>query len=83
MSKPYFCRNSFLIDWRHKRLKNKIDLLLFYRDHFMDFRKVPSLSLCTVFDSTSSNIDLVLSINPTNNVLVFGDFNVHHKNWLT
>ena len=43
----------------------------------------PSLSLCTVFDSISSNIDEVLSINPSANVFVFGDLNVHHKDWLT
>ena len=43
----------------------------------------PSSSLCTVFDSVSSNIDEVLSINPSANVFVFGDFNVHHKDWLT
>ena len=36
-----------------------------------------------VFDSISSNIDEVLSINPSTNVFVFGGFNVHHKNWLT
>ena len=42
-----------------------------------------SSSLCTVFDSISSNIDEVLSINPAANVFVFGDFNVHHKDWLT
>ena len=36
-----------------------------------------------VFDSISSNIDEVLSINPSANVFVFGDFNVHHKEWLT
>ena len=30
-----------------------------------------------------SNIDEVLSINPSANVFVFGDFNVHHKDWLT
>ena len=36
-----------------------------------------------VFDSFSSNIDEVLSINPSANVFVFGDFNVHHKDWLT
>ena len=41
----------------------------------------PSLSLCT--DSTSSNIDKVLSINPSVNVFVFGDFHIHHKVWLT
>ena len=43
----------------------------------------PSSSLCTVFDSTSSNIDEVLSINPSANVFVFGEFNVHQKDWLT
>ena len=36
-----------------------------------------------VFDSISSNIDEVLSINPSANAFVFGDFNVHHKDWLT
>ena len=40
-------------------------------------------SLCTVFDSISSNIDEVLSMNPSANMFVFGDFNVHHKDWLT
>ena len=34
MNKPYFCRNVFLTDWRHKRLKNKTDLYSFYREHF-------------------------------------------------
>ena len=41
------------------------------------------MSLWTVFYSISSNIDEVLSINPYANVFVFGDFNVHHKDWLT
>ena len=36
-----------------------------------------------VFDSISCNTDEVLSINSLTNVFVFGDFNVHHKNWLT
>ena len=39
--------------------------------------------MCTVFDCISSIIDEVLSINPTANVFVCGDFNVHHKDWLT
>ena len=43
----------------------------------------PSLSLCMVFYSISFNIDEVLSINPTANVFVFGDFNIHHRDWLT
>ena len=37
MNEPYFCRSFFLTDWRHKRLKNKIGLLLFYREHFYEF----------------------------------------------
>ena len=41
------------------------------------------MSLCTVFDSISSNIDEVLLINPSANVFAFGDFNIHHKDWLT
>ena len=47
------------------------------------FNRSPSSSLYTVFDSVSSNIDEVLSIKPSANVFVFGDFNVHHKDWLT
>ena len=39
--------------------------------------------MCTIFDSISSNIDEVLSINPSANVFVFGDFNVNHRDWLT
>ena len=36
-----------------------------------------------VFDFISSNIDEILLINPSANVFVFGDFNIHHKDWLT
>ena len=36
-----------------------------------------------VFDSVSSNTDEVLLISPSANVFVFGDLNVHHKDWLT
>ena len=34
------------------------------------------------FDSISSNLDQVPSINPSA-VVLFGDFNIHHKDWLT
>ena len=37
MNKPYFCQKLFLTDWRHKRLQNTIDLLLFYGEHFYRF----------------------------------------------
>ena len=37
MNKRYFCRDIFLIDRRHKRRKNTIDLLLFPGEHFHGF----------------------------------------------
>ena len=43
----------------------------------------PSLSLCSVCDSISFNIDEVLSINPSANVFVFGDLDVDQKDCLT
>ena len=59
-------------------------LALFHSlSYFFFVYRSPFLSLCTVFDSISSSIVEVLSINPTANVFVFGDFNVHDKNWLT
>ena len=42
-----------------------------------------SLSVCTFFDSILSNIAEVLSINPSTHAFVFGDFNIHHKDWFT
>ena len=39
------------------------------------------LQLCARF--YASNIDEVLSINSSANVFVFGDFNIHHKDWHT
>ena len=47
--------------------------------YFFFLYQSPSLCFCTVFDSTSSNIDKVFSINPTADVSVFRDFNVHHE----
>ena len=40
-----------------------------------------TLSLSIVFYAILSNVDEVLSINPSAIVFVFGDFNVHHKDW--
>ena len=71
-------------------LENSADSYLCFRlallptvSYFFFLYQSPSLSLCAVFDSISSNIDEVLSINPSINVFVFGDFNVRHKDWLT
>ena len=57
--------------------------LLHSVSYFFFLYRSPSSALCTVFDSISSNIDEVLLINPSANVFVFGDFNIHHKDWLT
>ena len=42
--------------------------------YFFALYQSPYLSLNTIFDSVSSNIDEVLSIDPSANVFVFGDF---------
>ena len=54
-------------------LENSADSYSFFLD------QSPSSSLCMVFDSISSNIDDILLINPSANMFVSGDFNVHHK----
>ena len=71
-------------------LENSADSYLYFRlallhsvSYFFFLYRSPSSSLCTVFDSISSNIDEVLSINPSANVFVFGDFNIHYKDWLS
>ena len=51
--------------------------------YFFFLYRSPSSPLCKVFDSISSNIDEVLSINQSADVFVVGDFNFHHKDWLT
>ena len=48
MNKPYFCWNFFLIDWRHKRLKNTIDPWLFYEEHFYGFSEREKVFLSTL-----------------------------------
>ena len=75
---------------RDLSLENSADSYLCFRlallhsvSYFFFLYQSPSSSLCTVFDSVSSNIDEVLLINPSANVFVFGDFNFHHKDWLT
>ena len=50
--------------------------------YFFFLYQSPSSSLSTVFYSISSNTNEVLSVNSSANVFVFGDFNVHHKDWL-
>ena len=56
---------------------------LYFTQCLTSFSSADHLFLCTVFDSNSSNIDEILSIKPSAITFVFGDLNVHHKNWLT
>ena len=70
-------------------LENSVDSNLCFQlallhsvPYFLFLYRSPSLSVRMVFDSISSNIDEVLSISPSA-VFVFGDFNIHHKDWLT
>ena len=74
---------------RDLSLENSADSYLCFRlalvlsvSYFFFHYRSPSL-LSTFFDPISSNTDEVLSINPSTNVFVFRDFNLHHKDWLT
>ena len=75
-----FARDLSLGNSADSYLRFRLTLLHSMSYFFFLFRS-PSSSLCTVFDPNSSSIYEVLSINPSANL--FGDFNVHHKDWLT
>ena len=88
MVAQFMLKNNFLLHGTY--LYNSPDSYLCFQQvlphsmfYFLFLYQSPSSSLCMVFDSTSSNIDEVLLINPSANDFVFGDFNVHHKDWLT
>ena len=88
-SLPVYVKEGLPFAW-DVSLENSADSYLCFQlallhsvSYFFFLYRSPSSALCTVFDSISSNIDEVLSINPSANVFVFGDFNVHHKDWLT
>ena len=73
-----FAQDLYLENSADSYLCFRLALLHSVSCFFLLYRS-PSSSLCTVSDSISSNIDEILSINPSANVFVFGDFNVHHK----
>ena len=67
------CADFYLCFW----------LALLHSVSYLFFLYWPSsLCLCMVFDSIPSNIDEVLSMNPSANVFVFGDFLVNYKDCL-
>ena len=73
MNKPYFCWNCFLIDWRHKRLKNTIDLLLFYGERFYGFSESVMLQNEHGIESASV-IDASISVSWTSTPYAFTPF---------
>ena len=77
-----FARDLFLVNSADSYSCFRLALLDSVSYFFFLYRS-PSSFLCTVFGSISSNIYEALSINPSANVFVFWDFNVHHKDWLT
>ena len=81
----YEGRTSFCTGFISRKLCRFLLFLIGFTSlsYFFFLYQSPSLSLCTVFYYISSNIDEVLSINPSANVFIFGDFNVHHKDCLT
>ena len=56
--------------------------LLHSEFYFFFLYRPPSSSLYPIFDAISCNTDEVLSINPSANMFIFRDFNIHHKGWL-
>ena len=69
---------------RDASLENSTDYYLCFRlallhsiFYLFFLYRTPSSTLCTDFDSISSNIDDVLSMNQSANMFAFGDFNVH------
>ena len=77
-----FAPNSSLENSTDSYLRFRLALLHLVSYFFFLYRS-PSSSLCTVFDSISSNRDEVLSINPSAYVFAFGDFNMHHRDCLS
>ena len=76
---------SFALDLS---LENSADSYLCFRlallhsvSNLFFLYRSPSLSLCMVFHSISCNTDEVLSVNPSADVFVFAEFNVHLKDW--
>ena len=69
-----------LENYTNSYLRFRLALLHSVSYFFFSYQSLSSLY--KVFYSISSNIDEVLSINTSANVFVFGDFNVHHKDWL-
>ena len=69
------CNNYEYMCFRLSLLHSTTYLFFLYRS--------PSSSSCAVLDAISDSTDSAISHHPSAQVMVFGDFNIHHKEWLT
>ena len=66
------CSLTYVLDW------------LYFTQCLTSFSSIDHLlRICTRLLILFHITDEVLSINPSANAFVFGDLNVHHKDWLT
>ena len=72
---------SFAQDLSLEQPQNSL-IYIFNWPHFIQHLTSVS-SLCTAFEPKSSITDEVLSINPSANVFVFGDFKAQQEDWIT
>ena len=77
-----FARDTSLESSEHSYMCFRLALLNSTSYFFFLYRS-PSSPSCAILDSVSTNIDKALSVHPTANIFVFGDFNAHHSDWLT
>ena len=78
-----FARELFLVNSADSYLWFWL-ALLHSLSYFFFLNWSPSLSLCMVLECISSNIDeVILLIDASADVFVFGDFTNHRKDWLT
>ena len=56
---------------------------LLHSTSFIIFLYRPCQGGPVIFDSISGKIDEILSDYPSANIPICGDFNIHHKDWLT
>ena len=65
--------------------RKHLELLFMFSTGFIQFLLfyLPVTFFVDSFDAISINMQEILSVNPSANVVVFGDFNVHHKHWMT
>ena len=75
-----FLHGTYL--WKTLWILTYVFSWLYFTQCLTSFSSINHL-LCLYAWFFDANIDEVLSINRSTNVFVFGDFNIHHKGWLT